>query len=117
MWIMQEQPPLHVTEGPGRFSAARTGAGGLMCLWLPIMEEHRGLSLQGTKLEVRESSILMSVDCPGDLGLRRRTPLKSGPSHLQTHSGNPSGLCLFLKDISTAIPGFRPIPPFFLPRL
>lgn len=118
MWLVQEQPLLHAaeffTEGVGRFSVARTRAGGLICLWIPIMEEHRGWSLQGTELQIRESSIFMSGDCPGNLGFLRRMQLESGTSYLQTHSSNPSGLCLLLKDSSVAIPVSQLLPSSFL---
>lgn len=100
------------TEGVGRLSDARTRAGVLTCLWIPIMEEHRGWSLPGTKLQIRESSILMSVDCPRNLGFLRKMQLESGTSHkhiLKTHADR-----LFLKESSIAILVFQPSPPFFL---
>lgn len=56
------------TEGVGRLSDARIRAGVLTCLWIPIMEEHRGWSLRGTKLQVRESSILV-CRLPQELGV------------------------------------------------
>lgn len=112
MGIMQERPLLHetefFTEGVVGFSSARTRRADVFAATNHGATQR--MVSTGAKLNVRKQYSYV-LRLPWELEVPKGNAVGIwNPS--QKHSCNPSGLCLFLKAISTAIPVFHLIPSF-----